>query len=88
MITGPSMPVAWRNRRGSVRVGTSDPMPTTTPGTVSLPDTALISARSSCELYMSARTERKLAPKMRSPSAGSRSAVGTSTARGPVTRMP
>ena len=41
-----------RNRAGSVRAGTSEPTPTTTPGTSALPAAAWIIARSSCELYM------------------------------------
>ena len=66
-----------RNRAGSVRAGTSEPTPTTTPGTSELPATAWIIARSSGELYMIARTPRKIGPKIDSPTAGSRSAVGT-----------
>ena len=63
--------------RDRCRAGTSEPMPTTTPGTSELPATAWIIARSSDELYMIARTPRKIGPKIDSPTAGSRSAVGT-----------
>ncbi|MNC93145.1 hypothetical protein D3C83_97060 [compost metagenome] len=52
-----------------------------TPGTCSLPDSAVMAARSSNELYMMARTPRKIGWKIRSPIDGSRSAVGTSTVR-------
>ena len=79
-------------RRRSIARGISEPMPTTTPGTVWLFDTAWISARSSNELYMSARTPRNIGAKMPSPSAPSRSAVGTriafaGTARHAVIRV-
>ena len=55
----------------------SDPTPTTTDGTLWLPATAWIIARSSGELYIRARTPRKIGPNIDSPTAGSRSAVGT-----------
>ena len=61
--------------------GTSDPTPTTTPGTVSLPETAWIIARSSGELYISARTLRNIGWKIDRPIVASRSAVGTRIAR-------
>ena len=48
----------------------------------------LMSARSSGELYVIARTPRSTAPKISSPSAGSRSVVGTSTARSGATWEP
>ncbi len=50
------------------------------PARRALPAAAWIIARSSWELYMIARTPRKIGPKIDSPIAGSRSAVGTSTA--------
>ena len=82
------MPNLRRKRAGPGRAGTSDPTPTTTPGTVVLPDAAWMSACSSNESYMMARTPLKTGPKMASPTAGSRSAVGTKTARRDTARMP
>jgi hypothetical protein len=63
-------------------------MPTTTPGTEVLPDAAWIRARSSGELYISARAARKTGPKIDSPSAASRSAVGTRIALCATRRTP
>ena len=63
-------------------------MPTTTDGTCWLPAIASIIARSSGELYMMARTPRKIAGKIDRPIAASRSAVGTSTARDGAARAP
>ena len=82
------MPDLRLNRSGLGWSGTSDPTPTTTPGTPVLPDTALMSARSSNELYITARTPLKTGPKIARPMTGSRSAVGTSTARRDTARMP
>ena len=62
--------------------------PTTTPGTSVLPETPLMSARSSNELYISARTPRNTGAKMLSPSAPSRSAVGTRIALPGTARAP
>ena len=47
------------NARRWLCAGISEPTPTTTPGTSALPAIAWISARSSNELYMNARTPRK-----------------------------
>ena len=44
------MPVRARNRAASASSGTSEPTPTTTPGTAWFPETCWISARSSNEL--------------------------------------
>ncbi len=45
-----------RKRPGCGLWAISDPIPTTTPGTSRLPDAAWIIVRSSCELYITART--------------------------------
>ena len=70
-----------RKRAACGLFGTSEPMPTTTPGTDSLPETAWIIARSSGELYMIARTLRNSGWKIDRPIVWSRSAVGTRIAR-------
>ena len=77
-----------RNRPACGLFGTSDPMPTTTPGTALLPETAWIIARSSGELYIIARTLRNNGWKIDKPIASSRSAVGTRIARPPAARAP
>jgi hypothetical protein len=63
-------------------------MPTTTPGTASLCETALIIARSSGELYITARTLRNSGWKIDNPIVRSRSAVGTRIARPAAPRAP
>ena len=49
-----------RARAGCTEGGMTVPTPTTTPGTSSFPETALMAARSSKELYMIPRTPRKI----------------------------
>ncbi len=63
-------------------------MPTTTPGTDALPDAAWMMARSSGELYITARAARNTGAKIESPSAASRSAVGTMIALCGTLRTP
>ena len=55
----------------------STSVPTTTPGTDALPEAAWMMARSSGELYISARAARNTGPKIERPSAASRAAGGT-----------
>jgi len=51
-------------------------------------ETVRIIARSSGELYITARTARNTGPKIDRPIVSSRSAVGTSTARAAAARVP
>jgi len=88
MANGPRTLYFCRKRAACALLGTSEPMPTTTPGTWWLPETAWIIARSSGELYMTARTLRNSGWKIERPIVASRSAVGTKTARPAAARAP
>ena len=88
MAKGPRMLYFWRKRNACGLFGTSEPTPTTTPGTSWLPEIVWIISRSSGELYIRPRTLRNSGWKIDKPMVASRSAVGTRIARAPAARAP